>query len=269
MFALGIQAYFQMKKPQASIVLQHCHLVDWRRNWHISQNTLFRKTSFTSYWYLAQLQLKCKAKAITFWSWLVILGSSVSILRAYMCMASSEKAENLVLWGHSNWTPKKWNCPIITLLSKDSFAFIILGSICRLGEQQKLTLFPWQMYFILSIVDLQWLYVLYQCIFPEHVKINILTFKNMIMKYIFTNRVNKTLPITYIFPLVSSLLTVTKLHQIKTTLLLHISKERKKEIKYIMYSTFATNFTLSRDNFCWHSESINYATELQEGEIQN
>lgn len=36
-----------------------------------------------------------------------------------------------------------------------------------------------------------------------------------------------------------------------------------------MYSTFATNFTLSRDNFYWNSESINYTTELQKGEIQN
>lgn len=30
-----------------------------------------------------------------------------------------------------------------------------------------------------------------------------------------------------------------------------------------MYSTFATNFTLSRDNFYWHYISINYTTEIQ------
>lgn len=157
---------------------------------------------------------------------------------------------NLVLWLHSNWTPKKWKCLVITLLWTGNFAFTTLGSFWGLGEQHKLTLFPWQMYFILSIVDLQSFYAFYQCVFPSNVKINLLIFKNTIMKYIFTNRVNKTLLIIYIFPVAPSLHTVTKLHQIKPTLLLHISKEEKKEIKHIMYSTFATNFTLSRQNLC-------------------
>lgn len=44
------------------------------------------------------------------------------------------------------------------------------------------------------MVDLQWFYVLDQYIFPYHVKNNFLIFKSIVMKYIFTNRVNKTLP---------------------------------------------------------------------------
>lgn len=45
-------------------------------------------------------------------------------------------------------------------------SLIILKSIWGLEEEHKLTLFPWQIYFKLSIVDLQCFYVHYKCIFP-------------------------------------------------------------------------------------------------------
>lgn len=92
------------------------------------------------------------------------------------------------------------------------------------------------------------------------------------MKYIFTNRVKKTLPKASRSLTFSTSTFIAYSHETasdKTNFITAHQQRRKKEIKYLMYFTFATNFTLSRDNFCWHSESINYSTELQEGEIQN